>query len=94
MQDLTSAFADGTLFIDGSWGPASTGRTFEVTDPATGEVLAKCDDADVSDTQRALDAAERAQVGWSRTTAYERAELLERADAADAASAPTTSPPS
>jgi succinate-semialdehyde dehydrogenase/glutarate-semialdehyde dehydrogenase len=80
MQDLTSAFADGTLFIDGTWGPASSGRTFEVTDPATGEVLAKCDDGDLSDTQRALDAAERAQVGWARTTAYERAAILERAE--------------
>src|SRR4051794_41792461 len=29
------------LLIDGKWVPARSGKTFEVTDPATGEVVAR-----------------------------------------------------
>ena len=32
---------DRPLLIDGKWVPAQSGKTFEVTDPATGEVVAR-----------------------------------------------------
>ena len=44
MPDTSS----GTLYIDGKWQPAASGRTFESTNPATSEVLGKISDADTA----------------------------------------------
>ena len=41
-------------FIDGAWVGADDGATFEVTDPATGEVLAVAPDMGAAETRRAL----------------------------------------
>ncbi|MGY1772466.1 NAD-dependent succinate-semialdehyde dehydrogenase [Blastococcus sp. SYSU D00813] len=65
-----------TLFIDGKWLPADDGRTFDVTDPATGAVIGRAADAGAAETDRAIAAAEAAFGPWSRTTAYQRAEVL------------------
>jgi succinate-semialdehyde dehydrogenase/glutarate-semialdehyde dehydrogenase len=74
--------ADGeTLYVDGKWAPASSGAVFDVTDPATGEVIGQAADAGAADAERALAAASAAFGGWSRRTAYERAEALYRAHA-------------
>ncbi|HEU0206506.1 MAG TPA: NAD-dependent succinate-semialdehyde dehydrogenase [Pseudolysinimonas sp.] len=67
------------LFIDGEWRPASSGRTFSVTDPSTGGTLAEVADATPEDGQAALDAAHRAQRGWAKTAPRARAEILRRA---------------
>ena len=64
------------LFIDGKWRDASSGRTFEVRNPATGALLGTAADGDGTDTRAAVDAASAAFGAWSRTTAYERAALL------------------
>jgi succinate-semialdehyde dehydrogenase/glutarate-semialdehyde dehydrogenase len=65
-----------TLFIDGKWLPADDGRTFDVTDPSNGRVIGRAADAGAAETDRAIAAAEAAFVSWSRTTAYQRAEVL------------------
>jgi succinate-semialdehyde dehydrogenase/glutarate-semialdehyde dehydrogenase len=65
-----------TLFIDGKWLPADDGRTFDVTDPSSGEVIGRAADAGAAETDRAIAAAEAALPAWSRTTAYERARIL------------------
>ncbi len=67
------------LYIDGQWRAASSGRTFAVTDPSTGETLVKVADASPEDGQTALDAAHRAQRGWAKTPPRVRAEILRRA---------------
>jgi succinate-semialdehyde dehydrogenase/glutarate-semialdehyde dehydrogenase len=67
------------LLIGGQWRPASSGRTFDVDDPATGQVLAAVADADPEDGLAALDAAVAAQEAWSRTAPRERGEILRRA---------------
>jgi len=67
------------VYVDGSWVEASSGATFEVTNPATGEVIGKVADGDASDATRAVDAADRAFPAWSTTTAYERSALLYKA---------------
>lgn len=63
-------------FIDGAWAGADTGATFEVRNPATGEVLARVADLATADVERAILAAERAQVDWRERPAKERAKLL------------------
>lgn len=67
------------LFIAGEWRDSSSGKTFEVLNPATGEVLARVADATPEDGMAALDAAAAAQADWARTPARERAEILRRA---------------
>jgi succinate-semialdehyde dehydrogenase / glutarate-semialdehyde dehydrogenase len=74
--------ADGeTLYVDGKWAGASSGAVFDVSDPATGEVIGRAADAGAADAERALAAASAAFGGWSRRTAYERADALYRAHA-------------
>jgi succinate-semialdehyde dehydrogenase/glutarate-semialdehyde dehydrogenase len=67
------------LWIDGRWVTAGGGRTFAVTDPGTGAVIATCADGTAADAQAALDAADAAAAGWAATPARTRAEILRRA---------------
>src|SRR5688500_3812812 len=67
------------LLINGQWREASDGGTFDVHDPATGEVLATLASATSEDAVVALDAADAAQTGWARTAPRVRAEILRRA---------------
>ena len=67
------------LFIGGAWRPARDGRTFEVTDPATGEALCAVADAAPEDGLAALDAAVRAQESWARHAPRARGEILRAA---------------
>jgi len=60
--------------------------TFDVVNPATEEVLAKCPRADAAQLDAAVAAAKRAFPGWSRTPIEQRrAALLSIADALEAA---------
>ncbi|MGO4593288.1 NAD-dependent succinate-semialdehyde dehydrogenase [Leifsonia sp. 2TAF2] len=67
------------LFIDGDWRASSSGATFDVTDPATEQVLARVADGTPEDGDAALAAADAAQRDWARTAPRERAEILRRA---------------
>jgi len=69
---------DWRLCIAGRWVPASTGRSFTVTDPATSEAIATCADGGAADTTAAIDAAHQAFETWKRTTAYERSAILRK----------------
>ncbi|MGW6005090.1 NAD-dependent succinate-semialdehyde dehydrogenase [Oerskovia enterophila] len=64
------------LLIGGQWGPAEAGRTFEVADPATEEVLFDVSDASPADGLRALEAAHAAAPAWRAVAPRERSELL------------------
>ncbi|WAL66835.1 NAD-dependent succinate-semialdehyde dehydrogenase [Amycolatopsis cynarae] len=70
---------DKELFIGGKWVAATGGRTFPVTDPATGRVLCEVADASPADGMAALDAAAAAQAEWAATAPRERSEILRRA---------------
>ncbi|WP_404385240.1 NADP-dependent succinate-semialdehyde dehydrogenase [Caenispirillum salinarum] len=65
-------------YIDGAWVDADGGKTFEVTNPATGEVLANVPDMGADETRRAVEAAERAMPAWAAKTAKERANILRK----------------
>ena len=67
------------LFIDGAWVDATGGKTFDVANPATGEVLCAVADASPEDGVKALDAAVGAQAGFAKTTPMERHEILMKA---------------
>ncbi|MEX5236615.1 aldehyde dehydrogenase family protein, partial [Kocuria arenosa] len=60
------------LLINGEWRDAADGGTFEVENPATGEVIARMASATREDAQAAMDAAADAQESWARTPARER----------------------
>ncbi len=64
------------LYIDGKWREASSGRTFDVFNPATGEVIGQAADGDSADARSAIEAASRSFDTWSRATAYERSAVL------------------
>ncbi|WP_227996937.1 NAD-dependent succinate-semialdehyde dehydrogenase [Nocardia australiensis] len=55
---------------------ATGGGTFEVHNPATGEVLTRVADAMPEDAVRALDAAVAVQEQWAATSSRERGEIL------------------
>ena len=68
------------LFVAGGWtDAASSGATFEVTNPANGETLATLPDGGREEMQRAIDAAAAAQDGWAATPAQKRARIMRRA---------------
>ncbi|KAG8335969.1 Succinate-semialdehyde dehydrogenase, mitochondrial [Homalodisca vitripennis] len=49
--------------------PGRSGKTFEVTNPATTQVIASVPDMDVTDTETAIAAANEAFQSWGNTTA-------------------------
>ncbi|WP_353193489.1 NAD-dependent succinate-semialdehyde dehydrogenase [Pandoraea pnomenusa] len=65
-------------WVDGQWIAADSGKTFDVVDPATGEVLAKVPELGAEETTRAVAAAEAAQKPWAARTGKERATVLRR----------------
>ncbi|MDQ0615603.1 succinate-semialdehyde dehydrogenase/glutarate-semialdehyde dehydrogenase [Microbacterium sp. W4I4] len=69
----------GGLFIGGKWTDAEEKRTFDVRDPATGDVIASIADATPADGIRALDAAVAVQQEWAATPPRTRSDILRRA---------------
>lgn len=74
---------DNTLFrqqayINGEWVGADNGATFEVTNPATGEVLGVVPEMGAAETRRAIESAEAAWAGWRKKTAKERSAILRK----------------
>jgi phenylacetaldehyde dehydrogenase len=68
------------MLIDGEWVEARAGRTLEVFDPATGEVIDHVPDGDAEDVDLAVKAARRAfeDSEWSRMTASDRGRVIWR----------------
>jgi succinate-semialdehyde dehydrogenase / glutarate-semialdehyde dehydrogenase len=67
------------LSIGGKWRPASDGARFDVTDPATEEVIASVASASVEDAAAAVDAAAAAGPAWAAKKPRERGEILRKA---------------
>ncbi|HEX2181015.1 MAG TPA: NAD-dependent succinate-semialdehyde dehydrogenase [Rubrobacteraceae bacterium] len=77
---MTETVLGDRLFVGGEWVESSaTGETFEVTNPANGEVLATLPDGGEAEMRRAVDAAAEAQPGWEETTAAYRAGIMREA---------------
>ncbi|MBX9246276.1 NAD-dependent succinate-semialdehyde dehydrogenase [Actinotalea ferrariae] len=74
-QTLPVDLPTGVL-VGGEWTAGSSGRTFEVHDPATGDVLVEVADGAPEDGLAALAAADDALPAWRGVAPRERAEVL------------------
>jgi succinate-semialdehyde dehydrogenase/glutarate-semialdehyde dehydrogenase len=63
-------------YVDGAW--VSAEKTFPVTNPATGAVLANVPDLGAADARRAIEAASAAWAGWRARTAKERGAIMRK----------------
>src|SRR5450759_3324660 len=68
------------LLIDGSWVAAVSGKTFEVRDPSSDLVIARCAEGDAADVDQAVVAARRAfeSRDWAQMKPVDRERLLHR----------------
>lgn len=66
------------VFIDGLWMDAADGKSFAVTNPATGETIAQVPSVSTAQVEQAVQAAEAALNAWKNMTAKERSVLLRK----------------
>ncbi|MCC6222933.1 MAG: aldehyde dehydrogenase family protein, partial [Thermoleophilia bacterium] len=64
------------LLIGGEWVEAADGERFDVTNPATGELVGSVPNGDESDVTAAIDAASKALDEWKGLAAIQRARIL------------------
>lgn len=81
--DLAALLNDPELiatkaYLAGEWRDAADGATFEVTNPARGDVIAKVADLSREECAEAIDAAYTAQKDWAKWTGKERAAVLRK----------------
>ncbi len=72
-------YSDTQLLIDGAWGPAQSGKTLPVLNPATGEPIGTVAHAEIPDLDRALAAAAKGFEVWRKTAVLERSKILRKA---------------
>jgi succinate-semialdehyde dehydrogenase/glutarate-semialdehyde dehydrogenase len=65
-------------FIQDSWVGADSGKTVDVTNPATGEILGAVPYCGADETKRAIDAANESLDAWRSKTAGERSAILRK----------------
>jgi acyl-CoA reductase-like NAD-dependent aldehyde dehydrogenase len=71
---------DAQMFINGEFAAAASGKTLDIVNPATGEVIGQLADAGAIDVDRAVSAAQNAfdEGTWSKASIHERARVLNR----------------
>ncbi|WP_343681654.1 betaine-aldehyde dehydrogenase [Acinetobacter baylyi] len=67
------------LYIHGQYTDATSGKTFDSINPATGEVIATIQQASQTDIEAAVKSAAEGQKVWAAKTAVERSRILRRA---------------
>jgi len=75
----SSQYPDVQLFIDGQWRDAKGGKTIDVVNPATEEVIGKIAHAEQADLDDALEAAEKGFKVWRDVSVLERHGIMKRA---------------
>lgn len=83
MTHSVPALSDKSLlksqaYVNGEWIDAKSGKTFQVTDPATGKVIGTMPEMDRADTEAAIAAAAAALPAFRKTTGRERARMLRK----------------
>ena len=81
--NLSSMLKDPSLlctqaYVSGEWINADDGSTFEVKNPARGDVIAAVPDMGLAETKRAIEAARLAQKPWAAKTGKERSAILRK----------------
>ena len=69
------AAAPRQLLINGQWRPALSGKTFDVFNPATGEVIARVAEGDAADVDLAVAAARDAFPKWAALPPAARSQI-------------------
>jgi succinate-semialdehyde dehydrogenase/glutarate-semialdehyde dehydrogenase len=72
-------YTDVSLFIDGAWTKAASGRTIDVVNPATGDRIGSVAHAERADLDRALEAAEKGFRTWRKVSAFDRSKVMRKA---------------
>ncbi|MDX5517732.1 betaine-aldehyde dehydrogenase [Stenotrophomonas sp. RG-453] len=70
---------DQLLYIGGRYVPSQGGQTFQVINPANGELLANVHSANSDDLDAAVESAQAGQKAWAALTTVERSRILLRA---------------
>jgi succinate-semialdehyde dehydrogenase/glutarate-semialdehyde dehydrogenase len=76
MSDF-STFTMQANLIGGDWVGADSGKTIDVTNPATGAVIGTVPNCGTAETERAIAAAKAAFADWSRSDLSQRVKLLQ-----------------
>jgi succinate-semialdehyde dehydrogenase/glutarate-semialdehyde dehydrogenase len=81
--NLSSMLKDPSLlctqaYVSGEWINADDGSTFEVKNPARGDVIAAVPNMGLAETKRAIEAARLAQKPWAAKTGKERSAILRK----------------
>ena len=72
------ASADRPLYLNGDWHAARSGKTFDVFNPATGEVIARVAEGDAADVDLAVAGARKAFPKWAALPPAARSKILWR----------------
>ncbi|PPQ28288.1 NAD-dependent succinate-semialdehyde dehydrogenase [Rhodopila globiformis] len=72
-------YTDVSLFIDGAWTKAASGRTIDVVNPATGDRIGSVAHAERADLDHALEAAEKGFRTWRKVSAFDRSKVMRKA---------------
>jgi succinate-semialdehyde dehydrogenase / glutarate-semialdehyde dehydrogenase len=83
VTDLASLLKDPGLlpnkaYVAGEWVDAADGATFDVTNPARGDVIARVPDLDRTDAARAIAKADVVRREWAARTGKERAQVMRK----------------
>jgi succinate-semialdehyde dehydrogenase/glutarate-semialdehyde dehydrogenase len=65
-------------YIDGAWVDAADGKSIDVNNPASGEIIATVPSLSAAETRRAIEAANAAWPAWRAKTGKERANIMRR----------------
>ena len=65
-------------FVNGLWTDSLSGKTIEVNNPATMEIVGKVPNFKAEETKSAIDHADKAFQSWKNTTAKERSIILKK----------------
>ena len=65
-------------FICGQWVRATSGKTFNVSNPATGDVISTCADLSGEEVRETIELAHKAMQDWKKTPAKQRSVLLRK----------------
>ena len=83
VTDLASLLNDPSLlatkaYVAGDWIDADDGTTFDVVNPARGDVICKVPNLGRAETARAISAANTAMKDWAARTGKERAQVMRK----------------
>src|ERR1700733_13850648 len=84
LRNFSNSFHEGyhiimkQQLINGQWCNASNGKTWDVINPATEEVIATVPFGDDKDCNEAIDAASNAFRSWSSSSSWTRAAILKK----------------